>query len=430
MIKNNKFLLLIYIICLVAFSQVSMAVKVVVHPDEQTAMDALLKRLNIPLEKIKYISYENKVKKYEDSYLIKNRFQYVAEYQGGFSIDTNKQNRVARLNISWTDLSDLKEISNFKDIMFLKLNSNKLINLSGISNLKNLKVFDVSGQKTLVDIGDLRDLPNLVLYDGDADGVERTDGLRNLPRLEEFLCSTCKLNDLKPIGKLISLKRLTLGTTVKSLSPLSSLKNLEEIDVVGKNLVDISAVNGMTSIKSIIVHDSLVEYIDLSKNLKNLEYFRIVDSKLKQLPDFSKFKNMNKISIVRSDITSVEGINNLDKLTDLSLIENKKLTSVSSIKNLPMLVELEIERTPITTLSNSIFPNLKVLDISGTNITKLENFSNYPELRKLFLNNTKVTSLEGVEDAPYLFWIQTDYSLKSGENGEILMRLAKRFDKE
>jgi len=428
--KYIKWLLPILLLVLASFSSLSMAVKVIVHPDEQAAMDQLIKKLNIPIDKIEIFPYEIKEKIYRDSYLIKNRFQYHAESQGGISIDTNKRNRVANLTISWTNLSDLQEISQFKDLVFLQLNSNNLKHLKGVSNLKELKELSVIGNDSLVDIGDLRDLPNLKEFNGAVlKNVSEARGLNNLPKLETFICNRCKLNDLTPIGKLKNLKTLEIGTIVKSISPLESLKKLEELDVTANNLIDASAVNGMTSIKSIIIHDSLLEEIKLSKSLVNLEYLRIVDSKLKEIPDFSPYKNMDRISIVRSDITSIEGLHGLHKLTELSLIENKKLTSVSSLRDFPMLKELKIERTPIITLGMGVYPNLEKLDISGTDITKLENFSNYPKLSQLFLNKTKVTSLEGAEDAPYLWHVQTDYSLRVGENGEILSRLAKRFNK-
>lgn len=429
MIKYNKWLLALSLLVLSSFSSFSLAERILVHPEEQVAMDALLERLNIPINKIKKHSYEKKQETYMDAYLIKNRFQYHSDYQGGISVDTNERDRVVNLRVSWTDLCDLNEISQFKYLMFLQLNSNKLENLEGVSNLKKLKKIDVSGHKTLDDIGGLHDLPNLEEVDTDSYPVKSMVGLKNLPKLEKFECDRCELNNISPLGKLKNLKVLTLGSSVKTLAPLKNLKKIEELIVTGNNLVDASAVNGMISIKSIIIHDSLIESLELSKGLVNLEYFRMTDSNLKKLPDFRVFKNMDRISIVRSDITSIDNIYGLKKLTILSLIENKNLTSVSGLKDLPMLKELEIERTPIASLGTGFFPNLDELDISGTNITKLENFSNYPKLSKLFLNKTKVTSLEGAEDAPNLWHIQTDYSLRSGENGKILRRLAKRFNK-
>ncbi len=429
MIKHNKLLLPILLLILSSFSQLTVADKVVVHPDEQVAMDALLNRLGILPGQIEKFSYVKKEERYMDSYLIKNRFQYHAEYQGGISIDTNEHNRVANLRVSWTDLSDLNEISQFRDLMFLVLNSNKFTSLDGLSNLNKLKFLDVVGNELLTDLSGINNLGELKEIDAGVVKGKTIKGMKNLPSLEIFSCNRCKLNNIEPIGEFKNLKVLKLGTTVKTLAPLKNLKKLEELDVTGNNLVDISAVNGMTSIKSIIIHGSLLEEVVLSKNLVNLEYLRIIDSKLKKLPDFSAFKNMGRISIVRSNITSVEGIHGLNKLTELSLIANEKLTSVSSLKDLPMLKILEVERTPITSLGTGVFPNLVELDISGTNITKLENFSNYPKLSKLFLNKTKVTSLEGAEDAPYLWHVQTDYSLRTGENAKILRRLAKRFNK-
>lgn len=421
---------LCWLLIVISFSQHLMADEVVIHEDEQAAMDVLLKRIGIPNSNIEIGNRGNKDSHFSQYIDIKNRYYHVTNGRSRISIITNQNNRVARLAVSWTSIDDLKEIAKFTDLKLLKINSNKFVDLRGLSALKKLIKIDVSGNKLLTDLGGVRDLPKLLEFDGKTLSSKTIEGMKNLPKLEVFLCEFCNIENIKPLGNFKNLVELNIGTTIKSLEPLKNLTKLEEFKVTGNNLTDVSALNGMISIKSIIIYDSKVEEVPLSNKLKHLEEFTISDSKLKSLPDFSAFKKIKDISIVRSDISTIDSIHDLDELSILTLIGNKKLTSVKGIKNLSNLKEIKIQRTPITSFNIGLLPNLESLDLSGTNITKLEGFSSYPKLRKLFLNNTKVISLEGAEDAPYLFWVQTDRSVSRNKDNSItLLRLSKRRSK-
>ena len=418
-----------FLLIVILFSQCLFADEVVVHEDEQAAMDSLMKTIGVS-DSAMSVGKSEKIDKYSKSINIKNRYYHKNDGRKDLWFVTNQENRISALKISWTNLSDLKQIVKFKNLKFLTITSNKFKNLKGVSNLKELKYLDVSGNDFLTDLGAVRDLPNLVEFDGKTLPSKTIEGMKNLPELKVFICEYCEIENINSLGEFKNLIELNVGTTTKSLGALKNLNKLEKFKVIGSDLTDASAINGMKSIKSIVIYDSKIEELALSHDLINLESFRVVDSKLKTLPDFNFFKKIKKISIVRSEISSVSSIHDLSELQELYLGGNENLNSVNGLKNLPNLKELEFNKSPIKILNIGYLPNLESLDLSGTNITKLEGFSSYPKLRKLFLNNTKVTSLEGAEDAPYLFWVQTDRSVSRNKDNSItLLRLSKRRSK-
>ncbi len=251
--------------------------------------------------------------------------------------------------------------------------------------------------------------------------------MKNLPKLKVFLCGHCKIKNIEPLGEFTHLEVLRLGTTVKSLAPLNKLSKLYELEVTGVNLEDVSSINMMTLLTSINIHKNAIENMTLSSKLIHLEKFRLIDSKLKKLPDFSMLKNIKEISVVRSDISSVDSVHDLNKLTKLHIIGSKNLATANGLNNLPNLKQLKLNKTSITRFKTGLLPNLEKLDLSSTNVTKLEGFASYPKLRKLNLLDSKVISLAGAEDAPQLRWLQTDRDFNYNiENSAILDRLDAR----
>jgi hypothetical protein len=248
--------------------------------------------------------------------------------------------------------------------------------------------------------------------------------MKNLPKLESFLCGLCIVDDINPLADFRNLKILKLGMIQKTINPFRSLSKIEFLDINGDNLIDVSAVNSMKELKSLNMRRINIEELKLDRSLINIEKIIIGDSKLKALPDVSGFNNLKELTVYGSDISDVNTVHDMNKLEVLSLVRNLNMKKVTNLKNLPNLKELEMNLSPLEEYETGDLPSLEELNLSKTNITKLSGFENFPNLRRLILNETKVKSLKGIEKAPSLHWVQTDYEVKQDpENIKVLRQL-------
>lgn len=402
------------------------AARLKVHPDEQAAMDALLNRLNIDEKDIIVGKNELQTNYYSDYFDAGVRYFYESDNNFELSVITNKFEHVSRLRISKTNLNDLREVEKFTETVILEITSNDLTNLNGLNKLKKIKNLKILGNKKLIDIGGINNLPNLVEIDAVTLKNISIKGMKNLPKLERFLCDSCLIDDIAPLSHFISLKTLKLGVKQKNINHLRKLSNLETIEVKGSNLVDVTAIENMENLKYLEIEYANIDRLPLSKLNIDLEFIRLGDVPIKTLPNFKGFNKLKSLTITGTEVYEVNTIRNLPNLEVLRFARNNKLTRVSDLNNLPSLKELKIYKGPLEVFITSNLPSLEELYLSETNIARLEGFENYPSLRRLIINDTKITSLKGIERAPMLYSVQADYDVKNDPDNEKILRSLRK----
>lgn len=194
------------------------------------------------------------------------------------------------------------------------------------------------------------------------------------------------------------------------LSNIDFLKDctfLEGLDVISVDDFDFGFLQYLSKLKSLGIGTEGVNKIDLS-NLKELEYLSIDWRKkvsgiencknLKILSvyrytemDLSQFKgltNLKKLIIKTSSILSIDGINELVNLENITLSNCKKLRSIKALNGLKKVEELEFNSCrkieDFSTLVN--LPNLKTLYlIDCKHIHSIKFINNFPLLNEFGL---------------------------------------------
>ena len=304
----------------------------------------------------------------------------------------------------------------------MEITSNDLTNLNGLNKLKKIKNLKILGNKKLIDIGGINNLPNLVEIDAVTLKNISIKGMKNLPKLERFLCDSCLIDDIAPLSDFTNLKILKMKTSGVDINSIRKLKNLEFLRVEGENLENISSVNAFRNIEVIYIPKSRVKELKLDASLSNLRKIIIGDSNLRQLPNVSGFKSLKELTVFGTEIGNVDTVHDLENLEELSLVRNKNMRKVINLINLPNLKQLELENSPLDIFETSTLPSLEELKLSKTNINNLMDFENYPSLRRLIINDTKIKSLKGIEKAPMLYSVQADYDVKNDPENEKILR--------
>jgi len=406
--------------------------EVEVHPEEKPYLDALIKRLNIDKQKIKIWSrsIDEEKKKRTDYYKEFGNYKYFYLHDNphlqNINFITNYDGRVVYLRVLRKDLVDLREIQHFKYLKWLDIHLTNIENLKGVENLVNLEKFEFSGNHKIGSLSDLKNLPKLrILLPNTSNNIKDISGMKNLPNLKEFDCSSCNIADISMLSKFPLLERLEIGTTDKSLNAIEELNRIKVLKIASNTLTDVSAIDNLVNLEELDISDVKVKQLKLDRLMPKLKKISLNKVPLIQFIDFSKTPNLEELLIIRSGISDLNFPGNLRNLREVYFFVNENLKNVKGLSGLPNLEVVEFTRSPVDIIEINNLPKLNKLDLSGTNITQIGDFSKFPSLRELYLRDTKVTSLEPILDAPRLWLVGLDRSARDIPNVSLITKALK-----
>ncbi len=197
---------------------------------------------------------------------------------------------ISRVEVENVELFDLFLVAR-PSLTYLSLKKvAEPVDLSPLSDCKNLTALGISAQEHDIDLSPLGGLPNLYSLGINHYGGEVLDltPLRSCPNLTSFSIYHSELKDLdlKPLGESGTIKELEILFSKElrdiDLSSLKSCKNLETIKIVGCSLQDIDMLWPLFDIPSLKKIDlscnnfhSHILLLDGIDRLNNLEVFEI-----------------------------------------------------------------------------------------------------------------------------------------------------------
>ncbi len=258
----------------------------------------------------------------------------------------------SEMNKSLHDLNEIKKFGlGYPDFYARALKYKFVINNDSI-NLATLKdldmVYMVNGPADLTPLKKFSKLRVLIINNCGVDNMipleqQKLDlePLRYLKRLQILQCSSIALQSIEPIKELVYLQELNIdNSSVTDLSPIKSMVNLDVLSV-GAN----------------------VKTADIISKLVNLKHLYI--SGCKQIPDLSKLKSLQILSISENELAIVDAtyrISDLDFLRDLTSLQFLDLDNTSYKGSLAML--------------NS-FQNLKAITLPPVNSSTMLDFKKH-----------------------------------------------------
>ncbi|MGB4849955.1 MAG: T9SS type A sorting domain-containing protein, partial [Saprospiraceae bacterium] len=234
-------------------------------------------------------------------------------------------------------------------------------------------------------------------------------GLRNLNTIGQYLnieyCDS--LNNLTGLEGITKINYLRLDNN-SGMRDMSGLSNLTEAETI--SLDDLPAIDGFNNLKTVrggFYVSGWRDNVDLLEftfppKLDSIYYeFSISDiDSLKVFPNAPALKYIGNLSIVRTNLKSLEGLSDLEIIDgDLNIIDNPMLKSLDGIRNVGVLNgRLVLDRnealTNIEALSNinpdSMVTNGDLPVISITHNTALSNCAIEPVCNILSVNDSLV----------------------------------------
>lgn len=292
----------------------------------------------------------------------------------GDILDLRYMVNLTDLRLGGNNLTDLTPIAGLTQLTQLRLQKNQLTDLTplaGLTNLKYLNIYDNSG------ISDLSPLAGMVSMDemqlpanGQISDLSPLAGMTQLAHLsfDGSWSSNGLITDLTPLAGMTQMKNLALMVgAIDDLSPLAGLTGLEELNLFGPMTIrDLSPLSGMTQLKSLRLQQgngstSCVFVEDLSA--------------------LAGLTQLTELYLDTGSLKSMNGLQQMTKLTELTLYADAALTDISALSGLSSLKKLN--------LYNSSSSDFYLSDLTA--------FSGLTSLQELRMYPYGLTSLSGLE---------------------------------
>ena len=315
-------------------------------------------------------------------------------------------------NHGYNDQSKIKEISDeikyFQSLEELNLKSNRLESFpSGILELKKLKKLNLSSNN-FTELPDLSNLSDLEFLDCSSNSIsvvpESVFSLIKLKTLDLGFNEIKLISD--KISQLSGLESLLVCENELEFLPteFTALKNIVSLDLSGNPLKNhFEIITKLPKLKKVDISSNrnVDEFIipNSLADLKGLNYLDISDCKILDIPaSIGELTNLEHLYIKNCETESIDpAIGNLTNLITLNLANNRNLKSVpETIGNLVNLETLSFDSCKnITRISDGLskLKQLKTINLSGTQIEKIDFVYEMTQLENLKLFQTKVNEL-------------------------------------
>jgi len=240
-----------------------------------------------------------------------------------------------------------------------------------------------------------------VLYcNGDYDVVWEIIDISNLStliNLQTLDISSNQLTDISALSNLSNLSSLNLySNQLKDISPLSNLSNLVSLDLHQNKLTDISPLSNLSNLSDLSLRSNQLTDISALSNLSNLSHLVLHQNNLVDVSPLSNLSYLLYLGLALNDLTDISPLSNLSKLSYLDIHANQ----ISDIYPLSNLIDLEylcleLNRiSDISPLSNLI--NLNGLDLNVTEVSDISPLSNLINLKELNLDNNELLGISAL----------------------------------
>jgi hypothetical protein len=340
-----------------------------------------------------------------------------------------------RLNCSHTLVNDLMPLRNMSKLRHLDCSHTAVASLSSLKYSTSLQTLDIS-YSLISDIG-----PAM-----------------NFTALGSFYLNHTAIDSITALSELTQLKDLEIaGTKVTDISPVREIKSIERIDVSETQISDLSPLSGLTGIYLIKFENTPVSDLTPLKNLDNLIYIFADHSLISDLSPLDGLPLLNRVYCDKTGVTRQKALNFMQnntqvlviyesadleawwngltpewrrvfihtagltgnpekeelhqiiRIKEINIAGNQQIQDLKPLSNLPMLAQLNAQRSGITSLEPlTSLADLREINFSETKVMSVAPLGNLPKIEKILMDNTLVTTLQPLNDRESLRYIYCD----------------------
>lgn len=152
----------------------------------------------------------------------------------------------------------------------------------------------------------------------------------------------------------------------------------------------------LVGLKTLVVQSGPSDALKYLADMKKMEELTVIDTVLSQddLAVISSLPLLEKLTLNKCGLTTINGLENATKLTYLDLSSNS-IVDITPITGLSMITELYLNENSLSNLNGiSNLRSLTVLEVSSNVLTSLGDIANCYALTELNVSTNKLTSID------------------------------------
>lgn len=340
-----------------------------------------------------------------DKYLGIKEIDFLDDFELLLNVRDNYSYNYNDLNEDVSNLTNLKEFTNVTKLSIYekKEGENRIAvrSIKGVGYLKNLKELKIDSRSLW--IGDnaspLKELSHLEKLYLNNQPIEKLDYFKDMSQLRELyiLNNRKEIDDLKILGSFQSLKTLKLSfaegidaNKPLNISSLANLHVLENIELTGCKVDDISWIEELKNLKTINLANNNITDISSMTNLINIEEINLEYNRIRDISPIINNKKLRRLNVSHNDRVIIPTGFYLPNLEVLEW-EGNDINNVAFNEKMLKLKKLNLSRNSLKTIKGieNIW-NVQELDLDGNNISNVEFLSGMVNLKILSLNHNKI----------------------------------------
>ncbi len=319
------------------------------------------------------------------------------------------------LNCSNTFIDQLDAIRYLTKLQHLDFSNTRVADVTTLANFTNLIRLNLS--KTIVsDIAPLKGLQNLKDLDFSKTQAWSLNSIATLTSLDRLDFSETNISDISPLGGLTEIVFLKFEKTpVGNLDPLRNLTKLNLLFIDQTSVSDLSPLSGLPNLSRVYCDQTRVTRLEATRFTEQNPNVLVVYETAElihwwnDLPQ--EWKSVFAGQVANAAKPTKEELHDVTRTGLLNLADNKAISSLKPVANMPMLTGLFIQGTTVTDLSPlSKLSDLRELNFSDTQVDDLSPLENLTKLNRLFLDNTPVTTIAPIMNHQELKAIYCDHT--------------------
>jgi len=256
----------------------------------------------------------------------------------------------------------------------------------------------------------LKNLSTLWLIDVPATDLSP---LSKLNKLDTLAVDNTNVTDLSPLSGLISLRKLyASGNKFSDISPLQDLRNLDSLILGGNSIKNISVLPKLTKLKSLTLDVGGIDDLSPLAELQSLDSL-VITGENKNLSPIWLLSKLRGLAIRGWKSDNMQEFQNMKSLQSIQLA-GAVINDWSALSNFSSLIDLDVSRSNILKL-DSLCPKdtLKFLNLSDTGVSDLAQIEKCSNLTTIDLSGTAVSDLRplrGLRNLEYVGLANTKIS--------------------